>query len=55
MKQTGFGTRYEVEGDLTAPDRRRPRVRTIRQMDEGNEAPRLITAYPLEVAHDSRA
>ena len=22
MKQTGFGTRYEVEGDLTAPDRR---------------------------------
>src|SRR5207249_11329976 len=27
MKQNGFGTRYDVEGDLTAPDRRRPRVR----------------------------
>lgn len=38
--------RYQVEGSLAAPDGRRPLVRTIWQMDEGQLAPRLITAYP---------
>jgi hypothetical protein len=47
-KETGFGPRYEVDGKLVAPDGRRPRVRTVWQIDEGNTAPRLITAYPLE-------
>jgi len=45
--ETGFGPRYEVEGELAAPDGRRPRVRTIWQVDHGEIAPRLITAYPL--------
>lgn len=49
-KQTGFGPRYEVEGELTAPDGRRPRVCTVWQVDEGETAPRLITAYPLEAS-----
>ena len=48
MKETGFGPRYEVEGELIAPDGRRPRVRTVWQIDEGGIAPRLITTYPLE-------
>ncbi len=48
-KETGFGPRYEVEGEVTAPDGRRPRVRTVWQVDKGTVAPRLITAYPLEV------
>jgi len=48
VKQTGFGPRYEVEGELTAPDGRRPRICTVWQLDEGQPAPRLITAYPLE-------
>ena len=47
-KETGFGPRYEVDGELTAPDGRRPRVRTIWQIDTGETAPRLITAHPLE-------
>lgn len=47
-KPTPFGPRYEVEGELPAPDGRRPRVRTVWQMDHGQIAPRLITAYPLE-------
>ena len=42
-----FGPRYEVEGTMAAPDGRRPRVRTVWQMDKGQIAPRLITAYPL--------
>lgn len=43
------GIRYEVDGVLDTPDGRQPIVRTVRQIDEGSAAPRLITAYPLEV------
>ena len=48
LRETGFGPRYEVEGALSAPDGRRPRVRTVWQLDRGTVSPRLITAYPLE-------
>jgi hypothetical protein len=48
VTETGFGPRYQVDGDLPAPDGRRPLVRTIWQMDKGQLAPRLITAYPLQ-------
>ena len=50
LRETGFGPRYEVDGELTAPDGRRPNICTVWQMDEGETAPRLITAYPLETA-----
>ena len=43
---TGFGPRYEVEGPIDAPDGRRPRLCTVWQVDAGEVAPRLITAYP---------
>jgi len=46
--QTGYGPRYAVEGILKTPDGRNPPVRTVWQMDNGEVAPRLITAYPLE-------
>ena len=48
VKQTVFGPRDEVEGELRTPDGRRPRMRTVWQLDKGQIAPRLITAYPLE-------
>ncbi|MGE0685084.1 MAG: DUF6883 domain-containing protein [Candidatus Binatia bacterium] len=48
VKETGFGPRYEVDGEMQAPDGRRPRVRTVWQIDEGQIVPRLITVYPLE-------
>ena len=51
MAATGFGTRYEVDGDLSAPDGRQPRVRTVWHVDTGTIAPRLITAYPLKRVH----
>ncbi len=47
-RETGFGPRYQVEGRLNAPDGRSPRVRSVWQMDHGEVAPRLITAYPLK-------
>ena len=52
MKETGFGPRFEVHGPLTTPDGRLPSVCTVWQLDHGEFAPRLITAYPLESEHD---
>jgi hypothetical protein len=49
---TGFGSRYEIDAEIDAPDGRRPRIRTVWQLDHGQIAPRLITAYPLEASHD---
>jgi hypothetical protein len=46
--ETAFGPRYQVDGGLSVPDGRAPRVRTVWQWDKGQLAPRLITAYPLE-------
>jgi hypothetical protein len=46
-RETPFGPRYEVDGPLPVPDGRSPFVRTVWQMDHGEIAPRLITAYPL--------
>jgi len=51
-RETSFGPRFEVEGELTTTSGRRPRVRTVWQLDKGEVAPRLITAYPLEITHD---
>ncbi len=48
VKETGFGPRYEVHGALATPDGRQPYIRSVWQMDEGQLAPRLITAYPLD-------
>lgn len=53
VRETGFGPRYEIDGELAAPDGRRPSVRTVWQVDLGQDAPRLITAYPLETLYDS--
>lgn len=47
-RPTRFGVRYEIDGELATPDGRRPRVRTVWQLDLGGTAPRLITAHPLE-------
>ena len=47
-RETGFGPRYEVEGKLNCPNGRHPRVRSVWQLDQGEVAPRLLTAYPLE-------
>lgn len=45
---TPFGPRYAVDGELNTPSGQRPRIRTVWQFDNGEIAPRLITAHPLE-------
>lgn len=47
VRETGFGLSYTVDGGLTAPDGRRPQMRTVWFMVPGGPAPRLVTAHPL--------
>jgi hypothetical protein len=42
------GCTYLVEGRITTPSGRRPRVRTVWLVEAGELAPRFMTAYPLE-------
>ena len=48
VETTAFGMRYVVEGIMPTPDGRSPHVRTVWFVDTGAEAPRFVTAYPLE-------
>jgi len=43
---TAHGQKDILEGELETPSGRRLRVRTIWIIDQGQERPRLVTAYP---------
>jgi hypothetical protein len=43
-----LGTYYVIEGELHAIDGRTPLVRVVWFFDEGQDIPRLATAYPLK-------
>lgn len=42
-----FGIHYVIEGTINTPDDRNPAVRVIWIIDDGDDTPRLVTAYPL--------
>lgn len=42
-----YGLRYVVEGVLHTPDGRTPNVRSVWFVENGEDAPRFVTAYPL--------
>jgi hypothetical protein len=42
-----FGVRYVIEGELQSPDGRNPLVRSVWFIENDEEIPRLVTAYPL--------
>jgi hypothetical protein len=46
---TPFGRNFVVEGPLTAPDGRSPKVRSIWFIARNAETASLATAYPLDV------
>ena len=47
-RETGYGPRYVVEGDLRTPSGPQASIRSVWQFDHGSIAPRLITAYPVQ-------
>lgn len=46
VRQTMYGVRYEIRASLQTPSGHALVVRTIWQIDEGTDAPRLITLVP---------
>jgi len=48
MVETGYGKRYIIDGPMETPDGRRPYIRTVWMLEQGTEAPRLVTAHPIE-------
>ena len=46
MRSTGYGIRYEIRITFQTPIALPLTVRTIWQIDEGTEVPRLLTLYP---------
>jgi hypothetical protein len=46
VKRTEYGMRYEIRLVLQTPIRMPLIVRTIWQIDDGTDVPRLITLYP---------
>ena len=47
-EDTPFGTRYIIEGPRITPNGRQLQVRAVWFIDEGGQAPRFVTAYPLK-------
>ena len=47
-EETPFGISYAVDGPLTAPDGRTPRIRSVWFIETDDIIPRLVTADPLK-------
>lgn len=44
--ESDYGTKYIIEGYITGPNDRVADIRSVWIVDDGNDAPRLVTAYP---------
>jgi hypothetical protein len=47
-KTSPFGTKYVVNGKITAPNGNEVNVTTVWIVESGSNVPRLVTAYPGE-------
>jgi hypothetical protein len=48
IEDTPFGKRFIIEGPISAPDGRKPLVRSIWFVEEDESTPKFVTAYPLK-------
>jgi hypothetical protein len=48
IEDSPFGTRYVVEGTISALDGRSPNLRSVWVIEKDEDIPRFVTAYPLE-------
>ncbi|MGK7946482.1 MAG: DUF6883 domain-containing protein [Microcystaceae cyanobacterium] len=46
IKETVYGTRYEITAELLTPIGKKLLVKTVWQIDQGKTFPRLITLFP---------
>ena len=47
VKTSAFGRSYVIDGPLLTPDGRNPLMRAVWFIELGDDAPRLVTVYPL--------
>ena len=48
--ESAHGIKYIIDGNIEAPNGRSATVRTIWIVDQGQDRPRLVTAYPRQEA-----
>jgi hypothetical protein len=46
VKETAYGVRYQISANLLTPADRELPVKTVWQIDQGTDVPRLITLVP---------
>lgn len=51
LSETPHGIKYMIDGTMQTPDERAVPIRAVWIVDAGSEAPRLVTAYPLQGAN----
>lgn len=51
LSETPHGVKYIIDGTMQTPNGRAALVRAVWIVDAGSEAPRLVTAYPLQGAN----
>lgn len=47
-KDSGFGIKYELKCEIRTPDERNPCIVTVWIVENGQEEPKLVTAYPAK-------
>lgn len=47
-KDSDFGVKYELKCKIKTPDERNPCIVTVWIVENGQEEPKLITAYPAK-------
>ncbi len=47
VKENEYGKKYVIEGRLKTPNNRNPKVRTIWFIDNDEQIPNFVTAYPI--------
>ncbi|TRW25964.1 hypothetical protein FMM05_07010 [Flavobacterium zepuense] len=47
-KKSDFGTKYELKCEITTPDERNPCIVTVWIVEDGQDEPKLVTAYPAK-------
>jgi len=46
-KNSEFGIKYELKCEIKTPDKRNPCIVSVRIVENGQEEPKLVTAYPV--------
>lgn len=44
-----FGIKYVIDGEFETPDKRKPLVRTVWFIENLEEKPQFVTAYPIKL------